>query len=152
MTTEDKTPLNAQSSVAIPDTRAGMPLGARRLFMIGGLCVPVGLVGGSYLFGAQLLAVAGVVMIAVALSYRVSGSWFWPLSWATAAAGGLWFVFVAAYYLAIITAADASAPLPGYAPVLFTAGVACVAVMAAAAVAAVAVRMIRASLRSGRGA
>lgn len=152
MTTENTTPLKPKPGVAAPDTPAGMPLGARRLVMIGGLCVPVGLVGGSYLFGAQLLALAGVVMVAVALSYRADGPWFWRLSWVTAAAGALWMAFTGAYWVAVIAAADSSAALPGYAPVLFTAGAACVAVMAVAAVAAVAVRMLRASPRSARGA
>jgi hypothetical protein len=56
----------------------------------------------------------------------------------------------AAYYLAIIVAADASAPLPGYAPALFDAGAVCVAAMAVAAGAGLVVRMVRASRLSAR--
>jgi hypothetical protein len=121
-----------------------MPLGVRRLLMVGGLCVPVGLLGGSYLLGFQILALAGVTLVAIALSYRVGGTWFWLLSWVTAAAGALWMAFTAAYWMAIIAAADASAPLPEHATALFNAGTASVAVMAAAAGTAALMRMIRA--------
>ena len=85
-----------------------MPLGARRLLMIGGLCVPGGLVAGSYLIGAQLLAVAGVVMVAVALSYRAGGPWFSRLSWAVTGAGLLWLAATAAFLGVIVIAADSN--------------------------------------------
>jgi hypothetical protein len=150
MTVNDATPGSAQTATASPETPPGMPLGARRLLIMGGLCIPAGLLGGSYLFGLQLLALAGVTLVAVALSYRVGRIWFSPFSWVTAAAGALWTAFTAAYYLAIIVAADASAPLPGYAPVLFDAGAVCVVVMAVAAGAGLVVRMIRASRLSAR--
>jgi hypothetical protein len=150
MTVNDPLLADEQTATATPETLPGMPLGARRLLLIGGLCIPAGLIGGSYLFGLQLLALAGVTLIAVALSYRPGRIWFSPVSWVTAAAGALWTAFTAVYYLAIIAAADASAPLPGYAPVLFNAGAAGVAVMAAAAGAGLVVRMVRASRLSAR--
>lgn len=142
--TEEHTPARDRSrAVAVQDKPGAMPLGARRLFLIGGLCVPVGLVAGPYLLGAQLLAVAGVVMAAVALSYRIGVRWFSRLSWVVSAAGALWLAGTAAYWGAVIVAADSSVPPPGFAPVLFAAGVVSVAVMAGAAVTAMALRMVR---------
>jgi hypothetical protein len=125
------------------NTSARMPLGARRLLMIGGLCVPVGLVAGPLVLGAQLLAVAGVVMAAAALSYRVDGRWFSRWSWLVTAAGALWLAATAAYWGSIIVAADSSAPAPGLAPALFIAGTACFAVMAATALTAMTLRVVR---------
>ncbi len=52
---------------AAPAEAARMPIGARRLVLIGGLCIPVGLVAGPYLFGLQLVAVAGG-----------PSRWLWP--------------------------------------------------------------------------
>lgn len=123
-----------------------MPLGARRLFMIGGFCVPVGLVAGPYLLGAQLLAVAGVIMVAVALSYRGEAQWFSRLSWVVIGAGALWMAGTAVYWAAIVAAADSSVQPPGFAPLLFTAGVVSFVVMAGAAVTAMASRMVRSRL------
>lgn len=113
----------------------GMPLGARRLVLIGGLCIPVGLVAGPYLFGIQLLAVAGVVAVSVALSHGIGPAWFtrWPRL--TAAAGGAWIAATIGYWLTIMAAADASAPAPEMSSVLFYTGVAAFIVMAAAVVA-----------------
>ncbi|MDZ4351703.1 MAG: hypothetical protein U1B81_03645 [Arthrobacter sp.] len=111
---------------------AGMPLGARRLVLIGGLCVPVGLVAGPYLLGLQLLAVGGVVAVAVALSYGPGRAWFWRWSWITAAAGALWMAATIAYWGTIVAAADASAPLSGWSPVLFNIGAGGLVLMAAA--------------------
>ena len=110
MTKETTTARNSSGAAAVQDKPGAMPLGARRLFMIGGLCVPVGLVAGPYLLGAQLLAVAGVILVAVALSYRVGSPWFSRLSWVAGAAGALWLAFTAAYWGVIIAAADSSAP------------------------------------------
>jgi hypothetical protein len=123
-------------------TSAGMPLGARRLLLIGGLCVPVGLVAGPYVLGAQLLAVAGVIMVAVALSYRRDGRWFSRWSWLVTATGVFWLAATAAYWGSIIVAADASTPSPAFAPALFNAGLACFGIMALAALAAMMLRMI----------
>ncbi|MET1065936.1 MAG: hypothetical protein ABWX85_13360 [Arthrobacter sp.] len=69
-----------------------------------------------------------------------------------AVAGVLWAAFTAAYWVVIILAADASAPLPGYAAVLFSAGAVCVAVMVAAAAAGMVHRMVLASRSSARTA
>lgn len=142
--TEETTPSPDRSrAVAVQDKPGAMPLGARRLFMVGGLCVPVGLVGGPYVLGAQLLAVAGVIMVAVSLTYRVKLRWFSRLSWVASAAGALWLAATAAYWGAIVAAADSSVPPPGFTPGLFAAGVVSFAVMAGAAVAAMVLRMVR---------
>ncbi len=111
---------------------AGMPLGARRLVLIGGLCVPVGLVAGPYLLGLQILAVGGVVAVAVALSYGPGRTWFSRWSWLTVAAGAVWMAATIAYWGTIVAAADASAPLSGWSPVLFNIGVGGLVIMAAA--------------------
>ncbi|MFY9633442.1 MAG: hypothetical protein WAL27_01840 [Cellulosimicrobium cellulans] len=113
----------------------GMPLGARRLVLIGGLSIPVGLVAGPYLFGIQLIAVAGVVAVSVALSHGIGPAWFtrWPRL--TAAAGGAWIAATIGYWLTIMAAADASAPAPEMSSVLFYTGVAAFTVMAAAVLA-----------------
>lgn len=143
MTEETTTARDSVGAADVQDKTGAMPLGARRLFMIGGLCVPVGLVAGPYLLGAQLLAVAGVIMVAVALSYRSGVPWFSRLSWVATAAGALWMAGTAAYWGAIIAAADSSVSTPGFAPVLFAAGVVSFVVMAGAAVTAMALRMVR---------
>lgn len=117
-----------------------MPLAARRLVLIGGLAIPVGLVAGPYLFGIQLLAVAGVVVIAVALSYRRRTAWFSRWSWLTACAGLAWTGMTTAYWLTIVAAADASAPAPPASSALFSLGVAACVLMAAAVLAAAVVR------------
>jgi hypothetical protein len=90
-----------------------MPLGARRLLLVADLCIPLGLLGGSYLPGLQLRAVAGVGLITVALSYRARGTWFWPLSWVTAGGTDLWLTFTAAYLMTVIVAADARGRFQG---------------------------------------
>ncbi|UKA56722.1 hypothetical protein LFT45_22890 (plasmid) [Arthrobacter sp. FW305-BF8] len=138
-----ESPGRPQSHPVAAPAAARMPLGARRLILLGGLAIPVGLVGGPYLLGAQLLAAAGVVLIAVAFSYRATGPWFSKLSWAAAAAGTLWIACSAGYWASLITAADSSAPLPWFTPVLFNAGVACFIVMACASVGGVVLRTVR---------
>ncbi|WJH26683.1 hypothetical protein [Pseudarthrobacter defluvii] len=127
---------------AAPSRASGMPLGCRRLLMVGGICVPIGLVAGPFLLPAQLLAVAGIVLLAVALSHGPGERWFWRWSLAVAAAGGLWLAATAAYYITIMVAAEASAPLPVFAQGLFTAGAVSVAVMAVAALTAALLRML----------
>lgn len=140
---EETIPAPARSrAAAVQDKPGAMPLGARRLFMIGGLCLPVGLVAGPYLLGAQLLAVAGVILVAVALTYGVGVRWFSRLSWVAGAAGALWLVCTAAYWGAVIAAADSSVPPPGFASALFAAGVVSFVAMAGAAVTAMALRMV----------
>lgn len=123
-----------------PVLPVGMPLGARRLVLIGGLCIPIGLVAGPYLFGLQLIAVAGVVAVSVALSYGTGSTWFsrWPRL--TAAAGGAWIAATIVYWLTIKAAADAAAPAPEATSVLFYIGVGAVVMMAAAVLAGAVVR------------
>nr|WP_246223361.1 hypothetical protein [Pseudarthrobacter psychrotolerans] len=130
----DRTAASQQGDGTASPT-AGMPLGARRLVLVGGLCIPVGLLAGSYLFGLQLLAVAGVVAISVALSYGTGRTWFalWPR--VTAGAGAAWIVATIAYWLTVVSAADVSAPVPEVSSVLLSAGVVAFMVMAAAVLA-----------------
>lgn len=122
-----------------------MPLGARRLVLIGGLCIPVGLVAGPYLFGLQLLAVAGAVAVAIALSYRHGERWFSLWSWLTAGAGAVWIASTIGYWATIVTAAEASAALSVWSPALFNVGVGAVVLMAVGALAGTVARY-----RSGR--
>ncbi|MDD1478684.1 hypothetical protein [Arthrobacter sp. H16F315] len=144
MTAEQDTPraTGAAPAAVVPSGR--MPLGARRLFMIGGLCVPVGLVAGPYILGGQLLAIAGVVMVAAALSYSGNGPWFSRWSWIATAAGVLWLAATAAYWGSVIAAADAATQAPAFAPALFTAGLVCFGAMAVATVVAMSLRAVRA--------
>lgn len=89
MTAEQDTPRATEASRGDQGPTGGMPLGARRLVMIGGLCVPLGLVAGPYILGGQLLSVAGIIMVAAALSYSTDGPWFSRWSWIATAAGVL---------------------------------------------------------------
>lgn len=143
MTAENTEAREISRAAVVQDKPGAMPLGARRLFMIGGLCVPVGLVAGPYLLGAQLLAVAGVIMVAVALSYRGEAPWFSRLSWVVIGAGALWMAGTAAYWGAIVSAADSSPEPPGFAPLLFAVGAVFFVVMAGAAISAMVLRMVR---------
>lgn len=97
--------------------------------------MPVGLVAGSYLFGLQLVAVAGVVAVAIALSYRRGQAWFSPWSWLTAGAGAVWEAATISYWLSIMAAADGSASPSGLSSVLFYLGVAALVLMAAGTIA-----------------
>lgn len=107
-----------------------MPLGARRLMFIGGFCIPVGLIATAYIFGAQLLLVAGIVAVAVALSYQDGQRWFAGWSWLVALAGAAWLVATGAYWLAIISAVEASGPPTLLPTILFAVGVGAFVVMA----------------------
>ncbi|MCM0616592.1 hypothetical protein MOD31_11205 [Paenarthrobacter sp. TYUT067] len=118
-----------------PADAVKMPLGARRLVLIGGLCIPVGLVAGPYLFGLQLLAVAGVVAVAIALSYRREPVWFSRWSWLAAAAGALWVIATIGYWLSIMAAVDGSSAPSNLPTALFYAGMAALAVMVVATIA-----------------
>lgn len=124
--------LSAEGSTA---AAAGMPLGARRLVLIGALCVPVGLVATPYMFGTQLVAVAGIVAVSVALSYRRGRAWFSPYSWVAAASGVLWMAATIAYWLSIMAAADAAVSAPGLSSALFYLGLAGMLIMAAGTIA-----------------
>ena len=150
MTAENTAPEDPAGTASSSAPSEGMPLAGRRLLMVGGLCIPVGLVAGPFLLPAQLLAVAGVVLVAVALSYRSGSRWFSRWSLAVAVAGGLWLAATAAYYTTIMIAADASAPLPAAAQVLYSAGAVFFALMAMAAVTAVVLRIL-ATRRASRG-
>lgn len=113
----------------------GMPLAARRLLLIGGLSVPVGLVAGPYLFGLQLLAVAGMVAIAIAMSYSRGQPWLSMWSYVVAAAGAVWVGATTAYWLSIMAAANATASAGGFTTgLLVAAGVALLFTAAAALV------------------
>jgi hypothetical protein len=89
-------------------------------------------------------------MIAAALSYSGEGPWFSRWSWIVTAGGVLWLVATAAYWGSLITAADAAAQAPAFAPALFTTGLVCFGIMAVATIVAMGLRGIRA--RSWRAA
>nr|BFE45651.1 hypothetical protein GCM10017547_35440 [Pseudarthrobacter oxydans] len=139
-TVPDKTTSQGARTDGDQGVAAGMPLGAKRLVLLGGLGVPVGLVAGPYVLGMQLLAVTGVVAIAIALSYRDGTAWFSRWSWLTACAGLIWTGATVAYWLTIIAAADASAPAPPVSSVLFYVGVAAFVLMAGAVLVAAVAR------------
>jgi hypothetical protein len=94
----------------------------------------VGLVAGPYLFGLQLVAVAGVVAIAVAFSYARGTLWFSRWSRLAAAAGALWIMITVAYWLSIVAAVDGTAAPSSLPTALFYAGLAALAVMVCATV------------------
>lgn len=132
-------PARAAGRSAPPE---GMPLAGRRLLIVGGLSIPIGLIAGPFLLPSQLLAVAGVVLLEVAVSYRPGPRWFSRWSLAVAITGTLWLAATAAYYAAIMIAADASARLPGAAQVLYNAGAVFFALMVLASVTAVVLRIL----------
>lgn len=132
MTSADDDGQNPMPTSPGTEPAAGMPLGARRLVLIGGLSIPVGLVAGPYLLGLQLVAIGGAVAVAVALSYSPGRAWFSRWSWLTAAAGSVWMAATVAYWGTIVAAADASGPLSGWSPVLFNVGAGGLVIMAAA--------------------
>lgn len=131
----------SQNPAAVPQpggdpARAyGMPLGARRLVLMGGVCIPIGLVSGPFLFGVQIIAVVGIVAVSVALSHGNGETWFarWPRL--TTVAGVAWIAVTIAYWLTIMVAADAAVPASEASSVLFSVGVAAFAVMAVAVLA-----------------
>ncbi|MEE2523833.1 hypothetical protein V1639_14665 [Pseudarthrobacter sp. J75] len=127
-----------------------MPLGARRLVLIGGLAIAVGLVAGPFLFGLQLIAVAGMVAVSVALSHGTGTSWFtrWPRM--TTAAGGAWIAATVSYWLTIKAAADAAAPVSEASSVLFYIGVAAFVVMAIAVLAGTVARFRSRKLQAAK--
>jgi hypothetical protein len=121
----------------------GMPVGARRLFIIGCLGVLGGILAGRFYFNGLVLAVAGASVMGLALTYRDKKPWFSPMSWLVCVAGVLWTAITAAYGWSISTAADAASALSGYASVLFYSGVAMLIVMGGGVAAAVVARMVR---------
>lgn len=121
-----------------------MPLGARRLMLIGAACLPVGVVAGRFIFGGLVLASGGTALVAVALSYRAGKGWFSPLCWVVGMAGALWTGLTAGYWWVITVAADASAGMPAIAAPLYYAGTAALIVMLAGTLAAAIQRIARA--------
>lgn len=120
-----------------------MPLPARRLVLIAGACILAGILAGRFLFAGLVLAAAGITVLAVALSYRVGGRWFSPVSWVVCAAGGVWTAAVAGYWLSVSAAADASEEVPAIAPALFYIGVGSLGIMAAGVLTAAVLRTVR---------
>ncbi len=143
MTIKEETPGTAGPEAVASAQPGRMPLGARRLLMTGALSVPAGLLAGPYILGGQLLALAGLTMVAAALSYGSEGSWFSRWSWATTTAGVLWLAATAAYWGSTIAAAEASAQAPTFAPALFTTGSASFGIMTLATVIAMTRRAAR---------
>jgi len=120
-----------------------MPLAARRLVMIAGGCILVGILAGRFLFAGLVLAAAGVTVLAVALSYRSGGRWFAPVSWTVSVAGGVWTTATAGYWLSVSAAADASEQVPAIVPALFYIGVGSLVVMAGGVLTAAVLRTVR---------
>lgn len=120
-----------------------MPLGARRLLLIGGFCVPLGLLATPYMFGAQLLLVAGIAVVAVALAHQDGQHWFARWSRLATIAGAVWLASTGFYWLAIISAADSSAPPTSLPTILFAVGVGAFAVMAAGTIGGCVSRYLR---------
>ncbi|MDP9989024.1 hypothetical protein QMY03_09360 [Arthrobacter sp. KFRI-F3372] len=109
------------------------------------MCIPIGLVAGPFLFGIQIIAVAGIVAVSVALSHGNGKAWFtrWPRL--TTAAGVAWIAATIAYWLTIMVAADAVVPVSKASSVFFSVGIAAFAMMAAAVLASTVARV-----KSGR--
>jgi hypothetical protein len=121
-----------------------MPLSARRLVLIAGACILVGILAGRFLFAGLILAAAGLTVLAVALSYGSGSRWFSPVSWVVCVAGGFWTAATAGYWLSVSTAADASAKVPAIASLLFYGGVACFVIMAGGVLTAIVLRTVQA--------
>lgn len=136
---------------AAPGRSGQMPLGARRLLLIGGLAILGGLLTAPYLFGLQLLAVGGAVTVAVGLAYKPGTAWFAGWARLTAAAGGLWAASTIAYWATVVGAAETSAQLSDWSPALRTTGAAFFVIMAAAVAAATLARFrLRRAGRAGQ--
>ncbi|MHA7176960.1 hypothetical protein ACX80D_09910 [Arthrobacter sp. Sr24] len=108
---------------------AKMPLGVRRLLLIGGFCIPVGFIATAYFFGAQLLLAAGIAAVAVAFSYQGGHRWFAAWSRFTAFSGAAWLLVTVLYWLAIISA-ESSGSRTSLPTILFGVGVGAFVVMA----------------------
>lgn len=121
-----------------------MPLPARRLVLIAGACILVGILAGRFLFAGLILAAAGMTVLAVALSYGSGSRWFSPMTWVVCVAGGLWTAATAGYWLSVSTAADTWEVIPVPASLLFYAGVGCLVVMVGGVLTAVVLRTLRA--------
>lgn len=143
MTDEDETTGDPQAAAAIPVGRARMPLGARRLVLIGSLGVLAGVLAGRYYFGGLVLAAAGITLVSMALSYQAGKSWFSRLSWLVAAAGALWTASTAGYWWLIDAAAGAASGPSENASLLFYLGIGALVVMLGAVLSAAILRVTR---------
>lgn len=142
MTNQDETIRGPQPSSA-PLSEARMPLSARRLVLIAGVCILAGILAGRFLFAGLVLAAAGVTVLAVALSYRAGGKWFSPVSWVVSVSGGLWTAATAGYWLSVSAAAGASEEVPAIVPALSYAGLGFLVIMAGGVLTAAVLRTVR---------
>lgn len=149
MTDLDEEIRGSQAPAAMSVSPARMPLGARRLVLIGSLCVLAGILAGRYFLGGLVLASAGITVLALALSYRVGKAWFSPWSWLVGAGGALWTAATGGYWWLINAAADASSGPPENASLLFYVGIGALVVMIGGVLAAGILRMSR-GRRTGR--
>ncbi|WP_346958318.1 hypothetical protein [uncultured Arthrobacter sp.] len=143
MTDDYSTPGGLQAAAAIPVGQARMPLGARRIILIGSLGVLAGILAGRYYFGGLVLASAGITLVALALSYQTGKPWFSRLSWLVVAAGALWTATTAGYWWLIDAAADASSGSSENASLVFYLGIAALVVMLGATLSAAILRATR---------
>ncbi|MDQ6751842.1 MAG: hypothetical protein M3017_00135 [Actinomycetota bacterium] len=122
-----------------------MPLGLRRLVLIGVLSVLAGLLVGPFVFGVQLIALAGAVLIAVSMSYDLKRSGMALLMWVAAVAGIIWIGATVAYWWVVVSTVETSSPqrAPAWVSTLFIVGVCGFGIMLATAVAASARRSIQ---------
>ncbi|MEO5780886.1 hypothetical protein [Arthrobacter sp. PAMC25284] len=144
MTDDDATTGGSQAAGEISVGRPRMPLGARRLVLIGGLGALAGVLAGRYYFAGLILAAAGITLLALALSYRTGTPWFSRLSWLVLAAGALWTASTAGYWWLIDAAANGAARPPGNTSLLFYLGIGSLVIMLATVLAAVILRGTRA--------
>ena len=143
MTDDDSTTGGPQSAAASAVGRTRMPLGARRLILVGSLGVLAGVLAGRYYFGGLVLASAGITLLALALSYQAGKSWFSRLSWLVVAAGALWTTATAGYWWLIDAASKASSGPSENASLVFYLGIGALVVMLAAVLTAVILRVTR---------
>lgn len=115
-----------------------MPLGLGRLVLIGVLSVLAGLLVGPFVFGVQVIALAGVVLIAVSMSYDLKRSGMAPLMWVAATAGIIWSGATVAYWWVVVSTVETSSPqpAPAWVSTVFIVGVCGFGIMLATAVAA----------------
>lgn len=143
MTDENEALPALQPDAPAPET-PGMPLGAKRLVLLGCLGVLGGVLVGRFLFAGLVLAAAGITAVSIALSYRTAKPWFSPLSWVVGVAGVLWTAVTAAYGWSI-SAGNAPSAGSAYSSVLLNAGTLALGLMGAGVLAAVVLRTLRRS-------
>lgn len=143
MTEDAKAPSASQASTGLSVGRVQMPLGAKRLVLIGSLCTLAGILVGRYNFGGLVLAAAGVSLVSLALSYRAGKTWFSRTSWLVTAAGALWTAATAGYWWLIAAAAEASSGPAENASLLYYLGMGALVVMLGGVLVAAMLRMPR---------